>query len=205
MLTRYLDYVKNYEKVIEKRFPTAMDLYRTFKIGMRQFYQDLMTYMRVIRTLNTTTDGLKSLNLNEIEIYHKLPRDMFKVAPVLLLSALPFTNYIIFPLAYYFPRQLLCSHFWTIQQKSVFQIYYLRKRLIHQRPTFRCLQAELDSIKKNPLHEEWREVLGCIGSGVQPKTEQIIHCKSLFSKKPYTIENLHGHHLVIFFRNNNQK
>lgn len=196
ILTRYMEYVKNYEKVIEKKFPTALHLYRTFKVGMKEFYRDLLVYMKIIRVLNLTTNGLKSLTLNEIEIYHRMPRDMIKVAPVLVLSALPMTNYIIFPLAYFYPRQMLCTHFWTIQQRSEFQIYYLRQRLLNHRPTFRCVQEQLDTLKEHRLYNDWAEVLGLVGSGAQPSTEQIISCKELFESGPYQIEHLTGSHVV---------
>lgn len=196
ILTRYMEYVKNYEKVIEKKFPTALHLYRTFKVGMKEFYRDLLVYMKIIRVLNLTTDGLKSLTLNEIEIYHKMPRDMIKVAPVLVLSALPMTNYIIFPLAYFYPRQMLCTHFWTIQQRSEFQIYYLRQRLLNHRPTFRCMQEQLDTLKEHRLYNDWAEILGLVGSGAQPTTEQIIACKELFESGPYQIGYLKGSHVV---------
>lgn len=191
-----MEFIQNYEKIIEKKFPKAMHLYRTFKVGMKEFYRDVVTYMKIIKVLNTTAGGLKSLTLHEIEIYHKLPKDMYKIAPVLLLSALPLTNYIIFPLAYFFPRQMLCSHFWNLQQRSEFQIYYLKQRLMNHRPTFRCIQEQLDSLKDHPLCEEWAEILGLIGSGVQPTTEQIIQCKTLFSGPPYQIRKLTGPHLV---------
>lgn len=125
---------------------------------------------------------------------------MIKVAPVLIFSVLPFTNYIIFPLTYYFPRQLLCSHFWTLQQRVEFQMEYLRKRLVNHRPAFRCLQAELDKMKddKNELFKQWASIVGYIGSGVQPTTEEIIGCKQLFQDGPYSIDNMKIHHIVSY-------
>lgn len=198
ILTRYVEYVKNYDKVIEARFPTAMHLYRTFKGGVAEFYKDLKTYILIIRKLNTTPGGLKNLNLTEIELYHTMPRDMIKIAPVLIISALPFTNSFIFPMTYYFPRQLLCHHFWTLQQRSEFQMYYLKGRLLYNRSAFRSLQAELPRMKKkqHTLFIQWARILGLLGSGVHPTTEEILECIELFTEAPYGIDYIQPNHVV---------
>lgn len=201
ILTRYFEYVKNYDKVIEARFPTAMHLYRTFKGGVREFVGDLKAYISIVGKLSTQTGGLKNLSIYEIELYFKMPRDMIKVAPVLVLTALPLTGYIIFPLTYYFPRQLLCYHFWTIQQRSEFQMHYLRSRLIYNKSTFRCLQQELGRMKRkqHPLFIKWANILGLLGSGVHPSPEELISCIELFTEKPYGIDYIHPTHVVRSF------
>lgn len=66
---------------------------------LQDFYRDLKIFFSVIHKLNLTGKGLDSLTRKELEIYHQMPKDMIKVAPVLLLSALPFANYVIFPIA----------------------------------------------------------------------------------------------------------
>ncbi|KAJ8932599.1 hypothetical protein NQ318_023381 [Aromia moschata] len=116
-----------------------------------------------------------------------MPKDMRKVAPVLLISALPFTNYIIFPLAYMFPRYLLCSHFYTLQQKSEFGLIALKQRLNHNRPVFRHLQSQLGFLKCHELHDAWSTVLGKLGSGLQPSPEEILRCKELFMKRAISL------------------
>lgn len=97
---RYIDYVQNYDKLLEKKFPSAMHVYRVFLVGVKEFYNDMKRYLKVTRIVNGSTLHLRALTRKEIELYHQMPKDMRKVAPVLLLSALPFANYVIFPMAY---------------------------------------------------------------------------------------------------------
>ncbi|XP_044252605.1 LETM1 domain-containing protein 1 [Tribolium madens] len=198
---RYLEYLKNYDKVLERSFPGAMRVYRVFTVGIKDFARDLKDYFRIVRILNSPTKGkFKSLTRREIELYHQMPKDMLKVAPVLLISALPLANYVIFPLAYLFPRVFLSRHFWNLQQRAEFNILDLRSRLVNNRPLFRCVQAELDKIRGHRLFCKWAEVLGMMGSGVQPKVEQILECKDLFTCEPYHLFYLKGKHVKHLLR-----
>lgn len=99
VFTRYFDYLQNYDKVLEKKFPAAMHVYRVFMVGIKDFYADTKKFLKITRIANTSSNGLKALTRKELELYYQMPRDMMKVAPVLLISALPFANYVIFPLA----------------------------------------------------------------------------------------------------------
>lgn len=176
-----------------------MQVYRSFILGTKDFFKDLRLYMTIVKHLNMSGKSLSHLTRSEIELYEQMPRDMRKVAPFLLISALPFTYYVIFPLAYYFPRQLLCRHFWNLQQKSEFNVVYLNKRLIHNKPVFRHLQLQLPQLKGHDLHKKWSNVLGLLGSGVQPTAQQILECKDLFSNGPYHLMYLSGNHVVSLF------
>ena len=101
-LTRYINYVKNYEKVLETRFPKAMRVYRVFSVGIKDFYRDTKEFVRVkglVRNAKKNGRGVHSLSLKDIDNFYRMPREMLRVAPVLLISALPFANYVIFPLA----------------------------------------------------------------------------------------------------------
>ncbi|RZB39856.1 LETM1 domain-containing protein 1, partial [Asbolus verrucosus] len=197
VIHRYLEYLKNYDKVLERSFPGAMRVYRVFSVGIKDFMRDLKDYVRIVRLVNAPGQKGRFLNLTrrEIELYHQMPQDMRQVAPVLLISALPFANYVIFPIAYLFPRHFLSTHFWTLQQKSEFNLIILTNRLLHNRPLFRCVQAELDSLKDHKLHHEWAVILGMMGSGVQPKIEQILGCKELFMSAPYHLFYLKRKHV----------
>ncbi|KAF2899868.1 hypothetical protein ILUMI_06316 [Ignelater luminosus] len=200
VLERYYKYLKTYETILEKKFPGAMRVYRVFVDGIRDFYTDFKAFVRIVRTLNTPGKNLFSLTLNEIELYEQMPKDMRRVAPVLLISALPLANYVIFPLAYYFPRHLLCRHFWTLQQRSEFNIIFLRKRLIHNRPVFRHLQLQLPRLKRHKLHKKWSNILGQLGSGVQPTVAEILEVKDLFMDEPYHLFYLSGNHVKHLIR-----
>lgn len=195
-LRRYLQYIKSSNKIIEQRFPTAIRTYRVFKDGLKEFYSDLKQFVRIVRLLNTPGNSLKNLTRKEIELYYQMPKDMIKVAPILILSALPLTNYFVFPLIYLFPRQLLTSHFWNLQQKSEFNVIILKERLMYNRPVFRHVQAQLDSLEGHPVQRYWKNILAMLGSGVQPSVAKILMCKELFEDKPYELNCLQRKHVV---------
>lgn len=98
IVQRYIDYVNNYTTLLEKRFPTAVKMYRVFSIGIKDFLSDLKTYI-TLRLKITKDKGFSNMSRQEIELFQKMPADMWRIAPVLVLSAIPFGNYIIFPLA----------------------------------------------------------------------------------------------------------
>ncbi|CAH1954152.1 unnamed protein product [Acanthoscelides obtectus] len=195
-VNRYWEYLKNYDKILEKRFPAAMKVYRVFVDGVKEFMKDTKEYFRIVVILNKTNFDFSKLLRREIELYHQMPKDMRKVAPILLFSSLPFAFYILLPLVYMFPKQLLSSHFWSLQQKSEFGTLYLKKRLIHNKPVFRHLQTQLDYLKSHPLYYHWGEVLGKIGSGANPCVKEVIKCKPLFTGEPYHLLYLSRNHVV---------
>lgn len=196
-LTKYLNYVANYEKVLEKRFPAAMNVYRTFVIGMRDLYRDMKEFVKVYKIANTSELHLRALNRKELEVFHQLPKDMKKVAPVFLISALPLANYVIFPLAYMYPRRFLSPQFWSIQQRSQFETEYLRERLQHNMRVYRFMQMKLDESRNDTQYKELKSVLGLLGSGLHPNVEQLLEINDVFTKPPFKLEALPGHHLVI--------
>jgi hypothetical protein len=95
--SRFFTYISNYDKVLEKNFPSAMLVYRVFTIGMKDFYNDMKMYFKVNSIVNQK--GIIALTRKEMELHTQMPKDMMKVAPVLLIAALPFANYVIFPIA----------------------------------------------------------------------------------------------------------
>lgn len=99
VFTRYSDYLENYHKVLEKRFPTAMKVYHVFMDGVKDFFKDMKALMKIKKLITMSSNGLGDLTRKELELNYQMPRDMFKVAPVLVLSAIPFGHYVIFPLA----------------------------------------------------------------------------------------------------------
>lgn len=191
---RYINYIKNYERTLEQKFPRTMQMYRVFSVGSRDVYKDLKRFVVAIK--KQTTNGVDSLTREELQLMHTMPRDLRKLSPLFLLSAVPFTNYVIFPLALYFPRYLLTSHYWTLQQKLEFLLSEHKSRLRNNRPLFRCMQAELKSIGDQALRMKWRDTIACLGSGTHPTTENIVACSKLFSGPPYSLNNLKRRHLV---------
>lgn len=195
LLSRYMQYVQHYERLLEKRFPAAMHVYRVFMVGIQDFYSDLKVFLAVVTKVNLTARGLESLTRRELEIYHQMPKDMIKIAPVLLLSALPFANYVVFPLAYWFPRRLLTSHFWSLQQRAEFAMMEQKQQLRHNKPVFRSLQFQLEKLEDHPLYDNWSYCIRLLGSGLHPTPLQLIECKPLFAEYPYHLSQLYSSHL----------
>jgi len=196
VLGRYVEYLRNYEGVMEKKFPSAMRIFRIFKVGIKDFYVDTVDFLKVAKKVNLEAKAMKKLSKKELALYFKMPSDMVRVAPVLLISALPFANYIMFPLAYLFPRQLLSSHFWSLQQRTQFAVVEQKQRLKHYKPVFRALQAKASQIKMHPLYPRWRHIIALLGSGLHPTPEQIYACKNLFENGPFDLQHLLSGHLV---------
>lgn len=98
IFTRYFNYVKNYDKVLEKNFPKAMQLYRAFFDGVKEFFSDMKRFLKIARIANDSPQGVRALNRQELELYMQMPRDMMKVAPALIGCSLPMVGYAFFPL-----------------------------------------------------------------------------------------------------------
>ncbi|XP_072399760.1 LETM1 domain-containing protein 1 isoform X2 [Diabrotica undecimpunctata] len=196
VVTKYVEYLKNFDKVLAKNFPETVQTYRLFIDGTKEFIKDTKEYFRIIRILNTPGKSFANLLRREMELYQQMPKDMKKVAPVLIIFSIPFGSYVILPLAYMFPRYLLCSHFWNLKQKSEYQILSLKDRLTHNRPIFRHLQSQMYFLKPHCLYKSWKEVVGKIGSGVHPTVGEIAKCKELFMTEPYHLLYLSSNHIV---------
>lgn len=196
LFTAYIDRVQNYESVLEKNFPKAVKVYRTFFDGMKDFYSDMKRFLKIARIATTSPNGLKALNRQELELYMQLPRDMVKVAPAIIITSLPFVGYAIFPLIFGFPRVFLTHHFWNSQQKLEFQQYYINYRLSHNKPVFRFLQSKLEEVKDDPQSVLLDNMFGLIGSGFHPTVESILEVKDIFSKPPFEYGSLSMKHIV---------
>lgn len=195
MFKHFFDYIKNYEKLLEKNFPSAMKVYRTYVDGVIDFYNDMKSYLKIVRIVNNSPMGLKALNRKELELYMQMPRDMMKVAPALFVAALPLVGYVVMPLIFAFPQQCLCSHFWTLQQRTEFQQAVLQRRLKNNRPVLRILQSKLKDVKKHEKHDELQEILGMLGSGFHPSVESLLKIKDIFAQPPYDLLSLSGKHI----------
>lgn len=201
VFTKFYTFVQGYGAKLERNFPTAYRTYRVFMDGMQDFYCDMKTFLKVAKKVRQTAN-VSSLTRKEMELYYQMPKDMKKVAPLLVLSTLPLTNYLILPLIYFFPRQLLSHHFWNLQQRVEFATDIHRIRLGYYRPVFRALQEQVDGpdLTKNPLQEQWRLALERIGSGTHPKPDEILSCQPLFKGSPYSLQHLYSGHVKVLTR-----
>lgn len=144
------------------------------------------------------------MSYQELIVYYQTPKDLLKVAPTLLVSAAPFANYVVFPLALYFPKHLLSQQFWDNEIKFNYQLEKTTKRLKHNRPIFRQLQFKLNSIPKQlpdstdglGLREQCKLIFDKIGSGTHPTVEEILNVAPVFNQEPYGLSHLPTIHLV---------
>ncbi|GAB6020568.1 hypothetical protein CHUAL_003248 [Chamberlinius hualienensis] len=192
---RFFKFVKGYEKILQTKFPRAFHVYQVFAVGIKEFYRDIKLYGTLMIRLNQGKK-LSDLKRYEIENYLMMPREIKRVAPVLLISALPFANYVVFPLAYWFPKKLLSSHFWSIQQKLEFHLQDHKQKLLNYRPVFRHLQAKVKSIKELEHRRQCAKMLHKLGSGTHPFVHEILNFKHLFSSGPYSLKQLSFSHVT---------
>lgn len=195
IFSSYYNFVKNYETKVELKFPAAFQIYRVVKIGLQDLFIDMKEYVRVLRKINAHDKNLECLTRKELELYIQMPQDMLRVAPVLIISTLPFTNYITFPLALLFPRLLLSSHFWSLQQRIQFAVIDQKHKLKYYKPVFRSLQAKLHILKKDPIFPYWSKCIALLGSGLHPNPETIAKCIPLFGyNHVYHLKNISSSH-----------
>lgn len=185
---------------------------------MKDFAKDLLEYFRISGEL-AIGRKVRDLSYRELSIYFQLPRDLIKVGPFIIISAAPFANYVTFPVAYMFPRHILSHHFWSIEQKVTFALEIHRKRLKHYRPTFRHLQAKIETVPETyvidandgsgaakmesqqegdviELRKKCRSIFGKLGSGIHPTIEEILEVKPAFTRRPYGMLHLSSRHMV---------
>lgn len=98
-LDRFISYIKNYDKVLEKKFPGAMKVYRVFMDGVKFFGRDMIHFVKIRSQMVIKGRCMTSMSRRELEIYYQMPIDMRKVGPIILISAIPFAHYLTMPIA----------------------------------------------------------------------------------------------------------
>ncbi|KAG7164265.1 LETM1 domain-containing protein 1-like [Homarus americanus] len=181
LFLRYSWYLKKFQESLENEMPDTFNMFRIFTVGLKDFIIDFNT--------------LRTLSRRELELYHQMPGDMIRVFPILLLSSIPFGQNVAFPIGYWFPRYLLCHHFWDIQQRHDFAVLALKKRLFNARPVFRSLQAALYTISDEQQQEKCKTVFYKLGSGIHPTTKEIISLLPLFRGDPFHINRMWSTHV----------
>ena len=192
-LINYMTFIKSYEQNLEKRFP-KMKVMRVFNSGIKNLYLDIKKYISIKKKQRER--GMERLSRDELELIFTLPKDLLKVSPVLLISVIPFTNYVVFPMIFIFPRIFLISHFWTFEQKLDFLLYDQKRRLRFNEPLLRCLQEEVENIRHPRLKIKWSSVIASLGSGTHPTASDILATKELFTGPPYSLTSLKMNHVV---------
>ncbi len=65
----------------------------------KDFLKDLSDFVKISTKTMMGSNRLKDLSREELDLYYLFPKEVSRVAPTLLISALPFMNYIMFPIA----------------------------------------------------------------------------------------------------------
>lgn len=98
-LKRFINYIKNYDQVLEKKFPGAMKVYRVFMDGVKLFGRDMVQLVKVRSKIAIGDKNYDTMTRRELELCHQMPIDMRKVGPLILISAIPFAHYVTMPIA----------------------------------------------------------------------------------------------------------
>lgn len=150
------------------------------------------TKMYYLVTTNLWTGkSLNDFTRKELEVYKQYPRDVWKVSPVLIISALPFANYIVFPIAYMYPKWFLSPQFWTSEQKEAIWGEQLAKRLGHCPVVLRNLRARHAHMDDDhPLQEKLKNMLNKIRHLQSLTVKEILALKPLFEDYPCHLEKI---------------
>lgn len=166
--------------------------------GTKDLYSDVLEYMKVSKGLALGND-VKKLTYKELMNHYEVPKALSKVLPTLFISALPFANYVVFPLAYKYPRTFLSTHYWSLEQRVDFALDDHKKRLLYYKPVFRHLQNNLKLIADEQIREKLQSIFYTIGSGMHPQLEHVLVVNSVFRGNPYGLHYLSSGHLVSIF------
>lgn len=99
-LERFINYVKKYENMLEKKFPGAMRVYRVFNDGVKLFYRDMMDHFKIRKKLALNETDMTKMTRQELELMYQMPNYIRKMAPLMIVSAIPMAHYVTMPIAY---------------------------------------------------------------------------------------------------------
>ncbi|KAK8405891.1 hypothetical protein O3P69_006954 [Scylla paramamosain] len=190
---------ESFHESLKNEMPDTFKMFHIFTVGLKEFMFDFKELIKILVYLSLPGSTLDSLSRRELEVYYRMPSDMVRVFPVLVLSSLPFGQNVAFPIGYWFPRHLLCYHFWDIKQRHEFAVMGLKQRLFNARPVFRCLQAAILTMDEED-QDKCRTVFHKLGSGVHPTVEEIIALIPLFQGKPFHIRQIRAIHVNALLR-----
>jgi hypothetical protein len=196
IVRKYVHYLTQFDTTFERHYPKIYQVYRLFKDGIRDFFNDTTTYYSVATDI-WSGKPLDSFSRRQLEIYRQMPSDMLRSAPVVLAIPLPFVPYILCPIAYMFPRHLLCRHFWTPQQRLDFALHDLRNhRLPQYLKILAYMEAHSASIRDTGRRKVFADILFKISNNIHPEVDAILDVRELFSNYPFGMEHLLRRHKI---------
>ena len=143
LFEKFLNYIQGYEVILQKLLPeVAFKFYKVFSNGTKLLFKDMKEFFWVFHVLSATSNwekACKSMSRKQLELYLTLPAELLRVAPVLVLSAFPMAQNVVFPLALWAPKRLLSVHFWSAEIKKEVEDENLKSRQAYYRSVFRNL------------------------------------------------------------------
>lgn len=194
-LWRFTWYLKKFQQSLENEMPDTFNMFRIFSIGLKDFVVDFKDFIKVLMVISMPGSTVRALSRRDLELYYNMPGDMLRVFPILVISSIPFGQNVAFPIGYWFPKHLLCHHFWDIKQRHDFAMLSLKKRLFNARSVFRSMQALLLTIENEVEQDKCRSVFYKLGSGIHPTPDEVVSILPLFQGHPYHIRKIRATHV----------
>jgi len=207
---RLLEYLTNYEKLIKAIVPKKLiEASRVMINGTKLIVIDMREFAWTYKVLSTTSDWQRAagtLSRRQLELYMNLPAELYRVAPVLVISAFPLMQNVAFPLALLYPKHLLSSHFWSQDLKAEVMAQAVQRRHKYYRSVFRYLQRGLEVHKGKPLYQSCIVALRKLAvEGKHPSEAEILALAPLFSAAGdgvFSLANLNSLHTRQLMRSN---
>ncbi|XP_059811835.1 LETM1 domain-containing protein 1 isoform X1 [Hypanus sabinus] len=189
-----------YERFLERNFPRFYVIYSNFFRGFRLLYLDFKEVHEIKH--NMADKGLKynQLPYRKMEKLRQFRRDVIKVIPVVLLSIPPFANYIVFVLMYFFPRQFLMRHFWTLEQQLEYKETYHSLRAQVYPDAVSGLIKAASKVNDKQLKHQLINLGNKVQEGIHPEISQLHTVARLFSRKPLRIHHIDSQQAEVFSR-----
>ncbi|XP_046561189.1 LETM1 domain-containing protein 1-like [Haliotis rubra] len=183
-----VNFVSKRTEKLERRYPKVFEIYRTFRSGSSTFVSETKDYYNVTtelwggRTLGT-------FSRHQLEVYKQIPRDLFRIAPILLISVLPWGGAII-ALAYLYPRIFLSHHFWTQKQREKFWRQTLESRLHHTSAILDWTMRQSIHVPNQKKRDKLVRLIQKLEHAVQPSIEELLEVLPLFASFPYQTDRM---------------
>ena len=187
LFEKFLRYIQGYEVILEKLLPdVAFKFYKIFSNGTKLLFTDMKEFYWVFHQFSAKFNWEKAcgtMTRKQLELYLTLPSELLRVAPVLVISAFPLAQNVIFPLALWAPKHLLSVHFWSDELKKEVDEKNLEFRQSYYRSVFRKLVKKFQpvSYKYEPQSPRIKSFLlvvkGSINRNNPPSHNDAIECK----------------------------
>ncbi|XP_055870658.1 LETM1 domain-containing protein 1-like [Biomphalaria glabrata] len=193
LFDKLIQFITNSSGKLEKRIPSAFQVYRTFKSGISEFVSDSKDFYKVSTRL-WSGESLQQFKRKELELYRQFSSDLPVVGLIFVIAFAP-GGAIVFPLAYVFPRFLLSHHFWTPLQKEEFRKITLTKQLKHYDYILDHMHLLSQHIQDKESRDYVRSIINKLDTNVLLKKSEIQELLPLFEGKPFHTDCLSIRHL----------